>query len=113
MTTRREINFLHEAAVIGAALLAHNEQVGRAFKVESRPDPPDAVLVDGNLRTWMEHTDAFYPGWAEHLTSYAATDKVHRCPVPCDHIPVRSWPLFKARQLMRDVIESLQGEKKS
>lgn len=78
MTTRREINFQHESAVIGAALLAHNEQVGRAFKVESRPDPPDAVLVDGNLRTWMEHTDAFYPGWAEALTSYAATDKVHR-----------------------------------
>jgi|GEM_PF-6081706 len=35
------------------------------------------------------------------------------CPVPCDHIPVRSWPLFRARQLMRDVIESLQGAKKS
>ena len=34
-------------------------------------------------------------------------------PVPCDHIPVRSWPLFRARQLMRDVIESLQGGKKS
>lgn len=26
--------------------------------------------------------------------------------VPCDHVPVRSWPLFKARQLMRGVIES-------
>ena len=26
---------------------------------------------------------------------------------------VRSWPLFRARQLMRDVIESLQGGKKS
>ena len=38
---------------------------------------------------------------------------LNSCPVPCDHIPVRSWPLFKARQLMRDVIESLQGEKKS
>lgn len=38
---------------------------------------------------------------------------VSNCPVPCDHIPVRSWPLFKARQLMRGVIESLQGEKKS
>jgi hypothetical protein len=33
-------------------------------------------------------------------------------PIPCDHIPVRSWPLFKARQLMRDVIELLQGELK-
>lgn len=35
------------------------------------------------------------------------------CLVPCDHIPVRSWPLFRARQLMRDVIESLQEAKKS
>jgi hypothetical protein len=35
------------------------------------------------------------------------------CRVPCDHVPVRSWPLFKARQLMRGVIASLQGEKTS
>lgn len=78
MTTRREINSKHEGAVISAALLAHNEQMGTAFQVESRPDPPDAILVDGNQRTWIEHTDAFYPGWAEDLTSYAATDKVHK-----------------------------------
>lgn len=78
MTTRREINSKHERAVIDAALRAHNESMGAAFQVESRPDPPDAILVDGNLRTWMEHTDAFYPGWAEDLTSYAASDKVHR-----------------------------------
>jgi hypothetical protein len=78
MTTRREINSKHESAVIEAALLAHNEQVGTAFVVESRPDPPDAILVNGIQRTWMEHTDAFYPGWAEDLTSYAATDKIHR-----------------------------------
>jgi hypothetical protein len=78
MTTRREINSKHEGAVIGAALHAHNERMGAAFQVESRPDPPDAILVDGNQRTWLEHTDAFYPGWAEDLTSYAASDKIHR-----------------------------------
>jgi hypothetical protein len=38
---------------------------------------------------------------------------VLRCRVPCDHVPVRSWPLFRARQLMRGVIASLQGEKTS
>jgi sialic acid synthase SpsE len=38
---------------------------------------------------------------------------VSRCRVPCDHVPVRSWPLFRARQLMRGVIASLQGEKTS
>lgn len=78
MTIRREINSKHESAVISAAVHAHNHQVGMAFKVESRPDPPDAILVDGSQRTWIEHTDAFYPEWAEHLTSYAATDKLHR-----------------------------------
>lgn len=78
MAIRREVNSKHEAAVIYAAMLAHNEVMGTAFQVESRPDPPDAILVDGNQRTWMEHTDAFYPGWAEDLTSFAATDKTHR-----------------------------------
>ena len=78
MTIRREINSKHERAVIEAALLAHNEHVGTTVQVEARPDPPDAILVNGIQRTWMEHTDAFYPGWAEDLTSYAASDKIHR-----------------------------------
>ena len=33
-----------------------------------------------------------------------------RCPVPCDHFPLRSWPLFRARDLMRGVIESFSPE---
>jgi len=78
MATRRQIKSLHENAVIGAALRAHNHRMGAAFSVESQPDPPDAILVDGNDRTWMEHTDAFYPGWAEDVTSYAASDKPHK-----------------------------------
>jgi len=32
------------------------------------------------------------------------------CSVPCDHIPVRSWPLFRARHLLRGVIESFKQE---
>ncbi len=78
MTTRREIKAKHEAAVISAAVHAHNRRVGSVFQVESMPDPPDAILSDGCKRMWLEHTDAFYPGWAEHLTSYAASDKEHR-----------------------------------
>lgn len=64
MPTRREINSKHERAVNDAALRAHNEIVRANFQVASRPDPPDAILVDGNQRMWMEHTDAFYPGWS-------------------------------------------------
>ena len=33
-----------------------------------------------------------------------------RCCIPCDHVPIRSWPLFKARELMRGVIESFRQE---
>ena len=33
-----------------------------------------------------------------------------RCEVPCDHIPARSWPLFRAREVLHGVIESIQRE---
>lgn len=34
----------------------------------------------------------------------------HMCRIPSDHIPIRSWPLFLARELMRDLIETLKAE---
>ena len=43
----------------------------------------------------------------------AAATRDLRCWVPCDHVPVRSWPLLRARQLMRDVIESFKQEQAS
>lgn len=54
MTTRREIKSKHEAAVIVAAVRAHNIRVGGAFKIESKPDPPDAILSDGSTQLWLE-----------------------------------------------------------
>ena len=36
--------------------------------------------------------------------------KMIRCEVPCDHIPTRSWPLFRAREVLHGVIESIQRE---
>lgn len=33
-----------------------------------------------------------------------------RCQVPCDHIPVRSWPFFRARALLQAVIASFKAE---
>jgi hypothetical protein len=35
------------------------------------------------------------------------------CLVPCDHVPVRSWPLFRAREIMPALIESIKQGKKS
>ena len=35
---------------------------------------------------------------------------VPSCSVSCDHIPRRSWALFRARDVMRGVIESFKAE---
>jgi len=35
---------------------------------------------------------------------------LHSCQVPCDHVPIRSWALIRARDVMRGVIESLKQE---
>ena len=36
-----------------------------------------------------------------------------RCWVPCDHVPIRSWPLFRARDVMVGLIESLKAGRAS
>jgi hypothetical protein len=65
------------------------------FEIESMPEPPDAILSDGCKRVWLEHTDAFYPGWAEDLTSYVASDKEHR--------PMRRGPHMDMDNIFADV----------
>ena len=41
--------------------------------------------------------------------SFASMVKLN-CQVPCDHIPVRSWPFFRARALLQAVIASFKAE---
>jgi len=43
--------------------------------------------------------------------SFVQSVLVSSCPIPCDHVPIRSWPLFRARDLLRGVIEAFQHEK--
>lgn len=33
-----------------------------------------------------------------------------KCWIPCDHVPVRSWALFKARDVLRELIRTLKAE---
>ena len=35
-----------------------------------------------------------------------SVDAACTCCIPCDYVPVRSWPLFRARELMHQLIES-------
>ena len=63
----------HELVVLNAALAEHNRLHGLALQIVGQPDPPDAILSDGSMTTWIEHTDALYSAdWARDLNTYAA-----------------------------------------
>ena len=71
MKSRAEIQNAHELAVLTTGLAEHNRLQGLSLKLISRPDPPDAILSDGSLTTWMELTDAFFSAaWARDLSSF-------------------------------------------
>ncbi|HCY64631.1 MAG TPA: hypothetical protein DHV59_17780 [Oxalobacteraceae bacterium] len=73
MKSRAEIQDAHELAVLSAGLSEHNRVHGLNLVVISRPDPPDAILSDGFITTWMELTDAFFSSeWAMDLSSYTS-----------------------------------------
>ena len=83
MVTRRVLKPVNESFILNAVIEEHNCLFRLNLSVEARPDPPDAILSDGATTTWLELTNTFYPeGWAQDLTSYAATDKAHQ---PMEH----------------------------
>lgn len=77
MKSRAEIQKAHEDAVLLAGLAEHNRLRSLSLEVTSRPDPPDAILSDGLVTTWLELTAAFFSQeWAKDLSSYG-TRKGH------------------------------------
>ena len=63
----------------------------------------------------MVDTSVFYlctkkPANVVNLTLNPCFNSKTKCEVPCDHIPVRSWPFFRAREVLHGVIESIQRE---
>lgn len=59
------------------------------------------ILFEGNERHHLPH---FHVRYQDFKAAIAI------CRIPSDHIPIRSWPLFLARELMRDLIETLKAE---
>ncbi len=73
MNSSAQIKKAHEDAVLIDALEEHNRLHGLKLALISRPDPPDAILSDGLVTTWMELTDAFFSrAWARDLSSYGS-----------------------------------------
>lgn len=62
------------------------------------------------------HICGVYPQWDNRLRVFfprghaLQVGELVTCRIPSDHIPIRSWPLFLARELMRDLIETLKAE---
>ena len=49
------------------------------------------------------------PQWLVIIAESSAA-RANGCWVPCDHVSVRSWALFKARDVLRELIRTLKAE---
>ena len=74
-------------------------KVGASLSSTSTPNGQSAGLTAPGVTLSTSNGDVLWQG-ANYFN----------CCIPCDHIPVRSWALFKARDLMRHLIESLQAD---
>lgn len=83
----RDIKNAHESAVIDDFVTWLNRKHGTDWRVIDRPDPPDAIIEDGEVRSWVEHTD-LYRHWEEARseTSFITPGK--------EHIPHSENPIF-------------------
>lgn len=71
----------------------------------------DATLEADETVTLTLNAGAGYTvGVPNSATGTIANDDLPNCSVSCDHIPRRSWALFRARDVMRGVIESFKAE---
>ena len=62
-------------------------------RVVPMPDIDRYVLLHGNQ---------YLPNYRHMLQTSMAENLNHRCRVPCDYIPKRSYPLFRTRQILND-----------
>lgn len=63
---RKGIKDQHERASIEDVLHILNQKHKTNFSVIDRPEPPDAVISDGTIFSWIEHADAFRDGDEAH-----------------------------------------------
>ena len=71
MNRRTPIQKQHERAVMLDFLAWYNSTKKSAFEIYDEPDPPDALIKDGNIERWLEVTDTFYSNeWAKTKMSH-------------------------------------------
>jgi len=80
MNKRAQIKKEHERAVMLDFLNWYNLKEECSYVIYAEPDPPEALIKDGNKLSWLEVTDTFYSNeWAKTITSNATPgEKNHK-----------------------------------
>ena len=74
---RRDVKEKHEESVL-ASFQKFLKSKGIDFTIVEKPEPPDAIILLGNRKSWIEITDAFLNGdLARSITSSTAEDVPH------------------------------------
>jgi len=100
---------LPEQVEAGSTVPAHTRRKpSRDFADESRDAPffDAAVVPVQTIEVPSPEAQGLAPEQYEVIG-----EKV--CCVPCDHVPIRSWPLFRAREVVPALIRSLKQELRS
>ena len=71
MNRRAPVQKQHERAVMLDFLEWYNDEKDAAFTIYAEPDPPDALIKDGEYKRWLEVADTFYSNeWAKTQMSH-------------------------------------------
>ena len=117
--------YLCSQAKKGLSSLALQRQLGvsypTAWMLHHKPMHAIALCEQCHSLRGLVQLDEAYLGFdhaggkvghgSENKLPLVAAVSLSPCRIPCDHVPIRSWPLFKARDVMRGVMESFKVEK--
>ena len=77
--------------------------------------PPTLQAIEDALvkhEALVLHVPDLTPDQHLAIANHFGEAEVHTCRVPCDYVPRRSWPLFKARAVLAGLLASLSLENK-
>ena len=92
-----------------------SSKLGRSYAERNAKLCSVIQKISEGLAEFFSNIDALGDAYEYLIGQFAAgsgkkAGEFYTCPVSCDHIPRRSWPLFRARAVLRSVIESMQQE---
>jgi len=106
VSEHRKIKRQHEIAVIENFVAWLNQSSGAHWVIIEHPDPPDAIIKDGEKTSWVEHAD-LYRHWEE------ARSETSFVTPGTEHIPHSENPISDPDQRTAMALMSLLQDKLS